>query len=137
MTKTEEKIIEFKKQIKQIIEQDISTTNKIENLWQFYVRNAENIPAFKHFAMRNKLKRRFYKDFLELEYDNDLDYPHITDSMYMELLVVIQRNELWITGAMRVLTRDDLIALIFQALLQHVQEKEVKDQVLSVFNNKQ
>lgn len=136
MTKTEEKIIEFKKQIKQIIEQDISTTNKIENLWQFYVRNAENIPAFKHFAMRNKLKRRFYKDFLDLEYDNDLDYPHITDSMYMELLVVIQRNELWITGAMRVLTRDDLIVLIFQALLQHVQEKEVKDQVLSVFNNK-
>lgn len=130
MSKIEDKILKLKKQIRQIIEQDVSTTHKIENLWQFYISNAANVPAFKRTAMRNKLKRTFYKEFLGLEYNDELDYPHISDSMYMEFMVIIQRNELWVTGAMDVSTRDDLIALIFQALLQNV--KEVKDQVLMV-----
>lgn len=43
MTKTEEKIIELKNQIKQIIEQDVSTTHKIENLWNFFSRHATQV----------------------------------------------------------------------------------------------
>lgn len=43
MTKTEEKIIEFKKQIRQIISGDISTTEKVENLWNFFSKHATQV----------------------------------------------------------------------------------------------
>lgn len=40
MTKTEQKIIEFKKQIRQIISQDVSATERVENLWDFFSKHA-------------------------------------------------------------------------------------------------
>ena len=43
MTKTEEKIIEFKKQIRQIISGDISTAEKVENLWNFFSKHATQV----------------------------------------------------------------------------------------------
>lgn len=43
MTKTEEKIIEFKKQIRHLILEDISTTEKVENLWNFFSEHATQV----------------------------------------------------------------------------------------------
>ena len=40
MTKTEQKIIEFKKQIRQIISEGVSTTERVENLWDFFSKHA-------------------------------------------------------------------------------------------------
>lgn len=43
MTKTEEKIIEFKKQIRQIISEDVSITERTENLWSFFSKHATQV----------------------------------------------------------------------------------------------
>lgn len=43
MTKTEQKIIEFKKQIRQIISEDVSTTERVENLWNFFSKHATQV----------------------------------------------------------------------------------------------
>lgn len=43
MTKTEQKIIEFKKQIRQIISEDVSTTERVENLWNFFTKHATQV----------------------------------------------------------------------------------------------
>ena len=43
MTKTEQKIIEFKKQLRQIISQDVSTTERVENLWDFFSKHATQV----------------------------------------------------------------------------------------------
>ena len=43
MTKTEEKIIEFKKQIRHLILEDISTTERVENLWNFFSKHATQV----------------------------------------------------------------------------------------------
>lgn len=40
MIKTEEKIIQFKKQIRHLILEDISTTERVENLWNFFSKHA-------------------------------------------------------------------------------------------------
>lgn len=43
MTKTEEKIIEFKKQIRHLISEDISTAERVENLWNFFSKHATQV----------------------------------------------------------------------------------------------
>ena len=43
MTKTEEKIIEFKQQIRRIISENVSTTERVENLWNFFSKHATQI----------------------------------------------------------------------------------------------
>ena len=43
MTKTEEKIIEFKKQIRHLILEDVSATERVENLWNFFSKHATQI----------------------------------------------------------------------------------------------
>ena len=43
MTKTEEKVIEFKKQIRRIISENVSTTERVENLWNFFSKHATQV----------------------------------------------------------------------------------------------
>ena len=43
MTKTEEKIIEFKKQIRRIISENVSSTERVENLWNFFSKHATQV----------------------------------------------------------------------------------------------
>lgn len=43
MSKIEDKILKLKNQIKQIIEQDISTTERVENLWNFFSKHATRV----------------------------------------------------------------------------------------------
>ena len=49
-----------------------------------------------------------------------LDFPPITDSIYMELMVVIQRNHLIIEGYPEIQTKEELKEFILMALLQNV-----------------
>ena len=49
-----------------------------------------------------------------------LDFPPITDSIYMELMVVIQRNNLVTESCPEIQTKEELKELILMALLQNV-----------------
>lgn len=128
---TEDKILELKKQIRQIISQNLTKEKIVENLWDFYLYNAANVPAFKTHILRNKIKQEFYRKFLGTKYKN---YPSITDKMYIQLMTIIQKHTLTILGAMHVETEEDLKTLIFQALLQNV--REVKSEVSKILISK-
>lgn len=43
MSKIEDKILKLKKQIRQIISEDVSTTERTENLWNFFSKHATQV----------------------------------------------------------------------------------------------
>lgn len=60
------------------------------------------------------------------------DFPPITDSIYLNLMVIIQKNNLITEGFKDINTEEDLKAFILTALIQNV--NEVKNEVQELFN---
>ena len=81
---------------------------------------------------KNKLEKQFYQTFnISKTYMNCNDCPPITDSIYMELVVIIQRNHLIITNCPDIQTKEDLKELILMALLQNVDV--VREEIQELF----
>ena len=60
-----------------------------------------------------------------------LDFPPITDSIYMEFMVIIQKNNLITEGFKDINTKEDLKDFILTALIQNADE--VKNDVQELF----
>lgn len=73
----------------------------------------------------------------EEEFDVDdnycvkLDFPPITDSIYLNLMVIIQKNNLITEGFKDINTKEDLKDFILTALIQNADE--VKNEVQELF----
>jgi len=60
-----------------------------------------------------------------------LDFPPITDSIYLNLMVIIQKNNLITEGFKDINTKEDLKDFILTALIQN--SDEVKNEVQELF----
>ena len=60
-----------------------------------------------------------------------LDFPPITDSIYLNLMVIIQKNNLITEGVKDINTKEDLKDFILTALIQN--SDEVKNEVQELF----
>lgn len=60
-----------------------------------------------------------------------LDFPPITDSIYLNLMVIIQKNKLITEGFKDINTKEDLKDFILTALIQN--SDEVKNEVQELF----
>jgi len=119
-----------------------NSKNKLEK--QFYqtfnisktYMNCDDCPHYYRDNSINKSKPEcnfIHSDDFDVDdnYCVKLDFPPITDSIYMEFMVIIQKNNLITEGFKNINTKEDLKDFVLTALIQN--SEEVKNEVQELF----